>query len=71
MTLANASRKVVVVSCEWYMFMSLCNLAFGIGEMIRPFGAWSSTVSREMGWEVISNVPVGTASRSGLIEWVV
>ncbi len=67
MTPANSFGMVVVVSCEWYMFVSLCNLAFGIGEMRRPSGAWSSTVSREMGWEVISKAPVGTASRSVLI----
>ena len=49
MTPANASGKVVVVSCEWYMFMSFCNLALVIGEMRRPFGAWSSTESEDVG----------------------
>ena len=68
---AKASGKVVVVSWEWYMFMSFCNMVLEMGETRRPFGAWSSTVSREMGWEVISNALVGTASRSGLIGWVV
>ncbi len=63
--------KVVVESCEWYMLVSFCSLAFGIGEMRRPSGAWSSTVSKDMGWEVISNAPVGTASRSRLIGRVV
>ena len=68
MTRANASGKVVVVSSEWYKFMSLCNLAFGIiVEMRRPAGAWSSTESRELWCKVISNAPVGTASRSRLI----
>jgi hypothetical protein len=71
MTPANASGKVVVVSCGWYKLMSFCSLTLGIGEMKRPSGAWSSTVSREMGWEVISNAPVDMASRSGLIGWVV
>ncbi len=67
MTPATASGKVVAVSCDWYMFMSFCNLAFGIGEMRRPSGAWRWTVSKYVGWEVISNAPVGTASRSGMI----
>ena len=67
MTLANAFGKVIVVSCELYMLMSCCNLAFGIGEMRRPSGTWSSIMSKDVGLEVISNVPVGTASRSGLI----
>ena len=49
----------------------LCSLDFRIGEMRRPSGAWSRTESKEVGWEVISNDPVGTASRSGLIGWVV
>jgi hypothetical protein len=42
-------------------------MAFRIGEMRRPSGAWSSTVSKEVGWDVISNALVGTASMSGLI----
>ena len=67
MTPANASEKVVVVSCGWYMLLSFFNLTLGIGEMRHPSGAWNSTVSKEMGWEVISKAPVGTASRSGLI----
>jgi len=46
---AKASGKVVVVSCEWYMFMSLCNQALEIGEMRRPSGAWSSTESKDVG----------------------
>ena len=71
MASANAFGKVVVDSCGWNIFVSLCNLAFGIGEMRRPFGAWSSTESKEVGWEMITNAPVGTASRSGLIGWVV
>ena len=67
MTPANASGKVVVVPCEWYIFMSFCNMAFEIGEMRRPSGAWSSTEFREVGCEVISNVPLGTVLRSGLV----
>ena len=31
LTPANAFGKAVVVSCEWYMFMNLRVLAFGIG----------------------------------------
>ena len=71
MTFANASGKVDLVSCGWYMFESLRSLALGIVEMRRPSGAWSSTESKEVGWVVISNAPVGTASKSGLIGWVV
>ena len=63
----NASRKVDLVSCGWCMFESLRSLALVIMEMIRPSGAWSSTESKEVRWEVISNAPVGTVSRSGLI----
>jgi len=66
MTYANASGKVVLDSCGWYIFVSSCSLALRIGEMRRPSGAWSSTESKEVGWEVISNAPVGSASRSGL-----
>jgi len=71
MTSANASGKVVAVSCGLYMFESLCNLAFRMGEMRRPSRACSSTESWEVGLEVISNAPMGTASRSGLIGWEV
>ena len=71
MTSANASGKVAVDSCGCNMFVSLCNLDFRIGEMRRPSGTWSSTESKEVGWEVISNAPVGMTSRSGLIGWVV
>ena len=67
MTSDNASGKVELVSCGWYMLESLRSLALVIMEMRRPSGAWSSTESKEVGWEVISNAPVGTVSRSGLI----
>jgi len=30
------------------MFMSCCNLALKMGEMRRPFGAWSSTKSKDV-----------------------
>ncbi len=70
-TSANASGKIVVVSCGWNMLVSFCSLAFRMGEMSFPSGACSSTESEEMEWEVISNAPRGTASRSGLIGWVV
>jgi hypothetical protein len=49
MTPANDSGKVVVISCEWYMFESLLSLALVIGEMRRPAGAWSSTKSKDVG----------------------
>jgi hypothetical protein len=71
MPMTNVSGKVVAVSCEWYMFVSLCNLAFRMGEMSLPSRACSNTEIKEVGWEVISNAPVGTTSRSRLIGWVV
>jgi hypothetical protein len=71
MTSANACGKVALDSCGWYMFVSLCSLALRLGEIKRPSGACSSTESKEVGWDVISNAPVGTPSRSGLIGWVV
>jgi hypothetical protein len=71
MTSDSASGKIELVSCGWYMFESLRNLGLGIVEMRRPPGACSSTKSDKVEWAVISNVPVGTASRSGLIGWVV
>ena len=49
MTPANASGKVVVGSCEWYMFMCFLNLAFEMGSMRRPCGAWSSNESKDVG----------------------
>ena len=53
------------------MFESLRNLGLEIVEMRRPYGSCSSsTVSDEVGWAVISNVPAGKASWSGLIGWV-
>jgi hypothetical protein len=39
--------------------------------MRRPFGACINIRSDEVGWAVSSNVPVGLASRSGLIGCVV
>ncbi len=68
---AIAYRSVFVGSCGRYIFVSLCCLALRIGEMRRPSGAWSSNESKEVGWGVISNHPVGMASRSGFIGWVV
>ncbi len=71
MTSDSASGKEIVVSCGWYMFESLRSLGLGIGDMRRPSGPCISTVSAKVGWAVSSNVPVGTASRSGLMECVV
>jgi hypothetical protein len=71
MTSDNASGKVDLVSCGWYMFETLRSLVLGVVEMRRSSGAWIITESDEVGWAVISNVPMGTASRSGLIGWVV
>ena len=71
MTSASVYGKEVAVSWEWYVFESLRNLGLEIVETRRPYGSCSSTVSDEVGWAVISNVPMGKASRSGLIGWVV
>ena len=71
MTSDSASGKVELVSCGCYMFKSLRSLGLGIVEMRRPSWPFSSTKSDEVGWAVISNVPVGTASKSGLIGWMV
>ena len=71
MTSDNASGKLNLFYCGWYMFESLRSLVLGMVEMRRPSGAWSNTESDDVGWAVISNVPVGTASRSGLIGRVV
>jgi hypothetical protein len=60
-----------VNSCGWYIIVSLFSLAFWIGEMRRPSGAWSGTESKEVGWEAKKNDPVGTASRPVLIGCVV
>ena len=71
MASANASGRVGVETCGGYIFVSMCNLVFVRGEMRLPSGAWSNTESKEVGWEVIANAPVGTASRSGFFGWVV
>jgi len=49
MTSDNAYGKVVVDSCGWCIFVSLCNMAFMIGKMRRPSGEWSSAESKEGG----------------------
>ncbi len=67
----NSFGRVAVVSCGRNIFVSLCSLAFRIGKMRRPSRTWSRTESKEVGCEVILNDPVETASRSGLIGWVV
>ena len=71
MTSDSASRKLEMTSCGWYMFESLRSLGLGIVEMRCPSGACSSTISDDVGWAVSSNVPVGKASRPGLMGWVV
>ena len=71
MTSASAFGKEVAVSWGWYVFESLRNLGVEILETRRPYGSCSSAVSDKVGWAVISNVPVGKASRSGLIGCVV
>ena len=64
---AIASGSVVADSCGRYILGSFCSIAFRIGEMRRPSSAWSKTESKEVGWEVVTNDPVGAASISGLI----
>ena len=54
-----------------YIFVNLCSLVFGMAVMRRPSGAWISTKFRDVWCAVISNVPVGAASRSGLMGCVV
>jgi hypothetical protein len=71
MTSESTFGKVELVSCGWYMFESLRSLGLGIVEMRRPSGPCSSTKPDEVGWAVISNVLVGTTSKSGLIGCVV
>ena len=71
MTSESAYGKVELVSCGWYMFESLRSLGLGIVDMRSASGPCSSTKSGEVGWGEISNVPVGTASKSGLIGCVV
>jgi hypothetical protein len=71
MTSDSASGKLELASCGWYMFESLRSLGLGIIEMRCPFGACSSTRSDDVGRAVSSNFPVGKASRSGLMGWVV
>ncbi len=70
MTSDSASGKLELASCRWYMFESLRSLGVGIVKMICPSGACNSTMSDDAGWAVISNVPVGKASKSGLMAWV-
>ncbi len=71
MTSDSSSGRVELVPCGWYMFESLRNLVLGIVEMRRPYRACSSTKADTVGWAVISNFPVCTASKSGLIGRVV
>ena len=71
MTSASAFEKEFVVSCGWNMFKSLRNLGLEVVEMRCPYGSCSSTVYDRVGWAVISNVPVGRASRLRLIGCVV
>ncbi len=71
MTSDSAFGKVIAVSCLWYMFESLRSLGLVIVEMRRPSGPCISSVSAKVGWAVSSNVPLGTASRSGLMGCVV
>jgi hypothetical protein len=71
MTYDSAFGKLELASCGWYMFQSLRSLGLGIVEMRYPFRACNSTKSVDVGWAESSNVPVGKASKSGLIGWVV
>ncbi len=71
MTSDSAFGREIVVSCGCYMFESLRSLGLVIMDMRRPSGPCISTVSAKVGWVVSSNVPVGTASRTGLMGCVV
>ncbi len=72
MTSDHAFGKVSeYVFCGWYMLESLRSLVLGMVETRRLSGACSSTRSDEVGCDVISNVLVAMASRSGLIGWMV
>ena len=71
MTSDSASGKVIVVYWGLYRFESLRSLGLDIVKMRRPSGPCSSIMSERVGCAMISHVPVGMASRSGLMGWVV
>jgi len=54
---AIASGSVVMDSWGRYIVVRLWSIYFRIGEMRLPSGAWSSTESRDVGWEVITKDP--------------
>ena len=71
MTSDIASGKLELATCGWYMFESLRSIGLGILEMRCPSGACNSTMPADVGWAVSSKVPLGKASKFGLIGWVV
>ncbi len=68
---ANASGKGVVSIVWLWSKLSLWRRAFVIVVISRPSGAWRRASFVLFGWCVISYSPVGMASRSGLIGFVV
>ena len=69
--LASASGRGVGSTMWLCNMLSFCNRVFGMVVMSRPSGARSRISWVLVGWCVISNIPVGMASRSGLIGLVV
>jgi hypothetical protein len=63
--------SVVVVSRGLYIILSFWSLDLWIEETRRPSGACRSAMSPDMEWCVILKNFLGTASKSGLIRWVV
>ena len=69
--LASASGKGVVSIVWLWSMLSFWRRAFVIVVIDLPSGAWRSASFVMFGWCVISYAPVGMASRSGLIGFVV
>ncbi len=68
---ASASGKGVVSILWLWSRLSFWSRAFVIVVISRPSGAWRRALLGLFGWCVISYAPVGIASRSGLIGFVV
>ena len=69
--LASASGKGVVSNVWLWSMLSLWRRAFVIVVISLPSGAWRRASFVLVGWCVISWAPVGIASKSGLIGFVV
>ncbi len=68
---ASASGRGVGSTKGLCSMVSFWKRVFVMVVMSRPYGAWSRISLLLVGWCVISNAPVGMASRSGLIGLVV